>query len=394
MFIFQPISDDLKKIAIVTTHPIQYNAPLFGLIAKEQEIELMVFYTWGEQSVGAKFDPDFGKTIEWDIPLLDGYAYTFVQNISKDPGSHHFKGIINPSLNQEIERWGADVVWVWGWSFDSHLKAMRHFKGKIPVWFRGDSTLLDEPKGFSLKKIVRRIFLTWVYRHVDKAFYVGTHNKAYYKKHGLKEKQLVYAPHSIDNNRFSDESGEKTKRAMAWRKELGFSETDTILLFAGKFEKKKNPQFVIELSKKISTSTFKFLMVGNGKLEAELKVQTRNDTRFVFLDFQNQSLMPILYRISDFFILPSLGPGETWGLSMNEALVSRSTVIASEICGGSIDLIQENNGMIFNPKKDLLLVKDFLIDNGYNRNVLEKPMLLFGHSYRDILESVKIELSK
>jgi glycosyltransferase involved in cell wall biosynthesis len=382
----------MVKLAIISSHPIQYNAPLFALISKEQKIELMVFYSWGEQSMGAKFDPDFGKTIEWDIPLLDGYAYTFAKNTSKDPGSHHFKGIINPTLNQEIERWGAEVVWVWGWSFDSHLKAMRYFKGKIPVWFRGDSTLLDEPNGFSLKKIVRRIFLSWVYRHVDKAFYVGTHNKAYFRKHGLKDTQLVYAPHAIDNERFLDESGEKKNRALVWRNELGFSESDIILLFAGKFEKKKNPNFVIELAKKKSSSTLKFLMVGNGMLEAELKSETRNDPRFVFLDFQNQSLMPILYRVADVLLLPSIGPGETWGLAMNEALVSGSTVIASELCGGSIDLINDKNGMIFHPKKDLIRVNNFILKGEVLQRNLEKTSLLMKHSYMDILVSVKKEI--
>ena len=106
-------------------------------------------------------------TYKFEIPLLEGYAYTFVQNISKEPGSHHFKGIINPSLNQEIERWGADVVWIWGWSFDSHLKAIRYFKGKIPVWFRGDSTLLDEPKGFSIKKLARRLHIKYQKRRIE-----------------------------------------------------------------------------------------------------------------------------------------------------------------------------------------------------------------------------------
>ena len=261
----------MKRVAILSSHPIQYNAPLFALIAKEEEIELMVFYTWGERSMGAKFDPDFGKTIEWDIPLLDGYAYTFAQNTSKDPGSHHFKGIINPTLNQEIERWGAEVVWVWGWSFDSHLKAMRHFKGKIPVWFRGDSTLLDEPKGFSIKKLARRLFLKWVYRHVDKAFYVGTHNKAYYRKHGLKELQLVYAPHAIDNERYFDLSGEKSIQASIWRENLGFKKEDIVLLFAGKYEPRKNPLFLVQLMKTIQTDSIKLVMVGNGPLEKTLK---------------------------------------------------------------------------------------------------------------------------
>jgi glycosyltransferase involved in cell wall biosynthesis len=384
-----------KKIAIISSHPIQYNAPLFALLAKEPEIELIVFYTWGEQSMGAKFDPDFGKTIDWDIPLLEGYAYTFVQNTSKDPGSHHFKGIINPTLNKEIEHWGADVVWVWGWSFDSHLKAMRYFKGKISVWFRGDSTLLDESKGFSLKKIVRRIFLTWVYRHVDKAYFVGTHNKAYYRKYGLKDTQLVYAPHAIDNDRFSDASGEKTIRALQWRKELGFSDSDFIILFAGKFEKKKNPSFIIELAKKNSSSTIKFLMVGNGILEAELKSETKNDPRFVFLDFQNQSRMPILYRVADIFILPSIGPGESWGLAMNESLASGTRVLGSKFCGGAIDLIKKDYGVHFNPTLDLKhIIKNIPIMIKEKNKLSEKKDFFQIPSYLDIIKSVKNELKK
>jgi glycosyltransferase involved in cell wall biosynthesis len=382
-----------RKLAIISSHPIQYNAPLFALLAKEPEIDLMVYYTWGEQSMGAKFDPDFGKTIEWDIPLLEGYSYTFAQNTSKDPGSHHFKGIINPTLNQEIEHWGAEVVWVWGWSFESHLKAMRYFKGKIPVWFRGDSTLLDEPRGFSLKKIVRRIFLTWVYRHVDKAFYVGTHNKAYYRKHGLKETQLVYAPHAIDNERFSDESGEKTMRALAWRDKLGFSESDFILLFAGKFEPRKNPFFLIELMKSIHESNIKLLFVGNGPLEQELKNSSKLDDRIQFLDFQNQSEMPVIYRMANLFTL--LSNSETWGLSINEALASGTKVLASKFCGGAIDLLNNKNGLICDLKTDEIN-KGALVSNLWKNQEgkkLKNVSILQGHSYKEVFLAVKKEIS-
>ena len=383
----------MKKIAIVTTHPIQYNAPLFGLITKEQEIELMVFYTWGASSVESKYDPDFGKVIEWDIPLLEGYNYSFVTNTSSDPGSHHFNGIINPSLNREIEEWRPDVLWVWGWAFKSHFKVMRHFNGKIPIWFRGDSTLLDEPDGFSIRKIARRIFLTSLYRYVDKAFYVGTHNKAYFKKHRLTESQLIYAPHAVDNNRFSDESGEKTSRALEWRKELGYSESDFVILFAGKFEPKKNPSFMLEISKEISNNKVKFLMVGNGILEAELKFSSRNDSRFVFLDFQNQSQMPLLYRVADLFILPSLGPGETWGLAINEALVSGTKVLASEFCGGAIDLITRQNGMVFNPNTELKAVKEFIRKHQQEITPrIQTSSLLNLHTYQEIVAALKNEI--
>jgi glycosyltransferase involved in cell wall biosynthesis len=378
----------LKKLAIISSHPIQYNAPLFALLAEETDIDLMVFYTWGESSLGPKFDPGFDKVIEWDIPLLIGYNYTFLNNTSKKPGSHHFKGIRNPTLNHEIEAWGADIVWIWGWAFESHLKALIYFKGKKKVWFRGDSTLLDEPKGVSLKKLARRIFLSWVYRYVDKVFYVGTHNKAYYKKHGLNETQLIYSPHAIDNNRFSDSKGEITKKALEWRRKLGFQDDDIVLLFAGKFEPRKNPFFLVDLIKYLESYNVKLLVVGNGPLEYNLRQDLYNRNCVFFLDFQNQSNMPTLYRLADFYILPSVS--ETWGLAINEALASGTKVIVSKYCGGAIDLINDDNGLIFDPKSELKEVCKYINQRENNiTSLVRRESLLVGHSYDKIIESVK-----
>ena len=117
------------KLAIVTTHPIQYNAPWFKLLAQHPDVDVKVFYTWEQTLQSAKHDPDFGRVIEWDIPLLDGYEYTFVKNIAASPGSSHFKGIDNPTLNDEIKAWGAESVLVFGWAFKSHLACMKYFKG-------------------------------------------------------------------------------------------------------------------------------------------------------------------------------------------------------------------------------------------------------------------------
>jgi glycosyltransferase involved in cell wall biosynthesis len=359
-----------SKIAIISSHPIQYNAPLFALLDKEPEIDLMVFYTWGEAALGPKYDPDFGKEIEWDIPLLEGYSYTFLQNTSKDPGSHHFKGIINPTLNKEIEFWGADVIWVWGWAFDSHLKAMRHFKGKVPVWFRGDSTLLDEPKGLSFKKIARRLFLTWVYNHIDKAFYVGTHNKAYFEAHGLMENQLVYAPHAIDNDRFADFTGEFRELARKWRRELGYNEDDFILMYIGKFEPNKNLK---DLILKFNNSKIYLLLVGNGPLESDLREVS--STNIKFIPFQNQSILPVVYRLANCVVLNS--KSETWGLIMNESLASGIPVFASEKCGGAIDLLPEefimndliaiNEEIFIQRKLESLFFAGFLDEFSYSR---------------------------
>ena len=203
----------MKRLAIITSHPIQYNAPLFTLLAKRGNIGVKVFYTWGEAVLQKKYDPGFNKDIKWDIPLLEGYEYHFVKNIAANPGSHHFKGIDNPGLLQDIKEWDADAVLVYGWAFKSHLKAIRYFYKKIPVLFRGDSTLLGQKK--NLKKLLRSVFLKWVYSHVDKALYVGTNNKNYFLQHGLQERQLVFVPHAVDNDRFSGNEEAFTAAAFA-----------------------------------------------------------------------------------------------------------------------------------------------------------------------------------
>jgi glycosyltransferase involved in cell wall biosynthesis len=349
----------MKKLAIISSHPIQYNAPLFALLAVKGEFDLRVFYTWGEDALKPKFDPDFGKVIEWDIPLLKGYQYQFVENVAKNPGSHHFFGIDNPDLIQDIESWGTDVVWIWGWSFKSHLKGIRYFHGKIPVWFRGDSTLLDESKGITLKSVLRGMLLKWVYRHVHTAFFVGENNKLYFLKFGLKENQLVHAPHVVDVERFATWNDHDALKLEVWKSELGIKPDDFVILFAGKFELKKNPNFIIALSKQLKSDRFKFVMVGNGVLESEINEAANLDKRIIVLPFQNQSMMPMTYRLGDVFVLPSVGPGETWGLAMNEALACGIPVFGSNKCGGSIDLIDDLCGLIFEPN-DITLVEERL----------------------------------
>lgn len=334
------------RLAIVTTHPIQYNAPLFQLLSLRDNIDILIFYTWGEAG-GKIYDPDFGHSREWDVPLLDGYRYRFVENRAKAPGSHHFWGIVNPSLIAEITAWRPDALLVYGWSFHSHLSCLRHFKNKIPVFFRGDSTLLDEDG--SLKTAVRRAFLRWVYRHVDVAFYAGLSNKAYFEKHGLRPSQLVRVPHAVDNRRFETIQPAQEAEVRDWRQSLGFAETDFVVLFAGKLEKKKDPGFLLALAERVVDSRIRFLLVGNGKLEKALK---RVDTggRVLFLDFQNQSKMPLVYRMGNVFILPSRGPGETWGLSANEAMHCGLPVILSGKVGGAVDLVKQGeNGLVFQP---------------------------------------------
>jgi glycosyltransferase involved in cell wall biosynthesis len=340
----------MKKLAIITSHPIQYNAPLFRLVTERSKIDIKVFYTWGQTEEGFVYDPDFKKVFKWDIPLLEGYEKEFVENISERPSAARFNGIKNRDLIQRIDFYKPDALFVFGWSFQSHLQVLRHYKGKIKILFRGDSTLLDERQGFSLKKIMRRLFLRWVYSHVDIALYTGQANRVYYLRHGLGENQLFYAPHAVENNRFYDADGSYREKANAWRKALGINENELVFLFAGKLEPKKAPELLIDAFSSLHLKHVRLLIVGNGMLEHALKQKAADDSRILFIDFQNQQQMPVVYRLGDVFILPSKGPGETWGLSVNEAMACGCPVIVSDKCGCATELVK-GNGFIFNSEK-------------------------------------------
>ena len=329
----------MNKLAIITTHPIQYNAPLFQLLSDRKHVAIKVFYTWGESASGNKFDPGFNRHVEWDIPLLEGYDYTFVKNVASSPGSHQYKGIQNPSLINEIQQWGANAVLVFGWNFKSHLAAIRFFKNKIPVFFRGDSTLLDEKKG--VKQFIRKLILRYVYSQIDTAFYAGVANKAYFEAMGLKEEQLVFMPHAADNSRFAaNEVNVNAGRKL--RAVLNIPADAIVFLFAGKLEEKKQPHYLIEKFVSLDIKNAFLIIAGSGELEKSLTNTYSVHSSIKFIGFQNQQQMPAVYNSCDVFVLPSKGPNETWGLALNEAMAAGKAIVASDKCGGSYDLIQDS----------------------------------------------------
>lgn len=343
----------MYKLAIILTHPIQYYAPLFKLLTDRGNVDIKVFYTWERGS--ESFDKGFGKQVAWDIPLLEGYNYSFVSNNGNT--KRGFFDLKNPSLHSEIKNWGAQAVLIFSWNYWSHLKAMWYFKGKIPVIFRGDSHLLDAKS--LTKRFLRKIVLTTIYRYIDYALYVGTNNKNYYLAHGLKEKQLIFAPHAIDNERFFDNTEKQYGiKAQEWRKKLGYTEGDIVFIFVGKLEDKKNPLLLLTAFKALTQTNIRLLIVGNGVLELDLKTAAQEDTRIQFLDFQNQSMMPIIYRVADIYVLPSRGPEETWGLAVNESMACGRPVLVSDIVGCAVDLVKnDENGYIFKSDDKVDLMK-------------------------------------
>ncbi len=339
----------MKRVAFIISHPIQYYVPILQGLGKSDLIELKVFYTWGEDSI-KKFDPGFNKFVEWDLPLLEGYLSEFLLNTADDKGTHHFNGIKNPTIISKIEEFNPDKIVILGWSFHSHLKVLKYFKGKTPIYFRGDSHLLNETN--ALKSFIRSIYLRRVYKYIDFAIAVGTNNKAYFRKFGLKDSQILFAGHAVDESKFSENDSHIKLGTSQLKEELGINNANITFIYCGKFEKIKRLDLLMGAFLNMKNKDTNLVLIGNGEEEGRLKSMANGKVKF--LDFQNQSIMPSVYRIGDVFVLPS--ESETWGLGINEAMNCGLAIIASNKVGSAIDLIDEGgNGFIFNSGNQLSL---------------------------------------
>ena len=334
------------RVAIIVSHPIQYYIPLYQKLAQRSDISIKVFFTWHAGQAPVK-DQGFGIEVSWDIPLTQGYEFELVSNLSADPGTHHFLGLRNPTLIQQVVSWRPDVVHITGWAWLSHLAALRAFaKFGIPTLFRGDSHLLDGglrgTRWWLKKEILKRVF-SW-----PSAFLVvGQANRAYYKRFGVAEDRLFDCPHSIEVSRFAEPAVALERKAAEWREGLGINEDHCVLVFAGKFEPKKRPLELMRAVREIEDTSVVLVMVGSGELEEEVYSFAATDrARFLVLPFQNQSRMPLVYRIGDLCVLPS-AYGETWGLAVNEAMACGRPVLVSDRVGCAYDLVDDSCGRIF-----------------------------------------------
>jgi len=334
------------RLAFIVSHPIQYYAPLYQRLSRRDDIAVKVFFTWhnGAKSV---HDPGFGIPVAWDIPLNQGYAFELIENISANPGTHRFWGLRNPSLVERVLAWGPTVMHVTGWAWASHLQALRAFKkAGIPTLFRGDSHVLDRAP-IGPRRWAKHLALSHIYRWPDAFLVTGKANYDYYRALNVPAEKLWPCCHSIDYGRFAEPAALYEEEARRWREELGIADDQIVLLFAGKFEARKNPLGFMKAVLRLGRDNIVAVMIGAGELQGEIDTLAKDyPSLFRVLSFQNQRRMPVAYRLGDLFVLPSTY-GETWGLAVNEALACGRPVLVSDKVGCAADVVDSACGYVF-----------------------------------------------
>lgn len=334
----------MPKLAIITSHPIQYYAPWFRYLAHQAGLDFRVFYLWNS-GIHQQPDPGFQQVITWDIPLLAGYDYEFVPNLSDRPGTQHFWGLRNPTLLQQVRQYQPDRVLMMNYNYASLYHFLWHWQ-ETPILFRGDSHRLIGDRGF--KPWLKQQWISQIFRRFAACLYVGKANYHYFRAHGIPAERLFFSPHAVENDRFSHQTAMAEAQAMQWKQALGIPAHHAVILFAGKLIPKKRPIDLLQAFLRANLSQVSLLFVGNGELETELRTKAAVHPHVYFAPFQNQSWMPRTYAIADLVVLPSYGSGETWGLAINEAMCLSKAVLVSSHVGCAADLVQpDRNGLIF-----------------------------------------------
>ena len=369
------------KLAILTSHPIQYQAPLFQKLAALRNFDLTVYFCWRAGSQKKYYDKQFGKEIIWDLPLLDGYNYKFLNNFSPKPSSDFF-GQINPGIIAEFIKNRPDVLLIYGWnSLTNWLVFFTGFIKRIPILLHGENPLNQELLKPRWKIKIKKIILSWLFNHISAFLYIGGENKKFYQYYGVPEEKLFFCPYAVDNSRFIAEPANSKFQITNYKKELGIGKNDIVILFGGKLIEKKRPMDLLKAFSMLGTSdvpnidenNFRtsdvqklrpaLIFVGDGALRPELEKYTKehNLRNVYFAGFQNQTELPKYYALADIFVLPS-GAGETWGLMVNEAMCFSLPIIVSNIVGCGPDLVKHGeNGYIF-PVGDIEALAKYLKD--------------------------------
>lgn len=326
------------RLAAVYSHPTQYTAPLFRELAARREVDFRAYFL-SRQGLDVSFDPHFGKSFRWDIPLLDGYDSVFLPNVGGEAGVAGFWTLRNLSVIGELRRQRYDAVLVHGYE---HLAKWFAFgaalSGRTPLILRGESTLIS-PRS-AVKRVAKSLILGNLFRVFSAVTYIGEANRKYFESYGVPPEKLHFAPYSVDNGFFARESARLRPQRRELRAALGIMDDAPTVVSIAKLTSLKQPDLLLRAFAWVRARVkCHLLFVGDGNLRPQIEEAIERDRipDVHLAGFINQSRIPEMHACADILALPS--QQEPWGLAVNEAMASGLPAIVSDRVGCGADLI-------------------------------------------------------
>jgi glycosyltransferase involved in cell wall biosynthesis len=331
------------RLAILTSHPIQYQAPLFREISGRHDVHVFFGHDAPPQE---QANAGFGAAFAWDVDLRSGYANSFLANVSRKPDASAFFGCDTPEIADRLREGRYDALMVTGWGLKSYLQGIVAAKRlRIPIIVRGDSHMLTPRSKIktTAKDLLYRPFL----RLFDAALFVGQMSRAYFEHYGYPRERLHFSPHCVDADWFAQRATAEARAQL--RQRLSIDPDARVLLLAGKLISLKRPLDVIRAAavSRANGKMVEVMVAGDGELKSRFVDEAAQaGVPAHMLGFRNQAEMPSVYAAADCLTLPSAH--ETWGLVANEALACGRPIVVSDQCGCAPDLAADGiAGRIF-----------------------------------------------
>jgi glycosyltransferase involved in cell wall biosynthesis len=314
----------------IANHPIQYHAPLFRGLAQAPELQFAVAFV--EQLDRQRQGRGFGVPFQWDVPLLEGYRWRVLET-RLIGGTRVLR-----QVRRQVQALEAEVLLLTGWQTLPLVQLLRAARREgVPVLMRGESS------GLKRRGLLVRGLHTALLRQVDAFLVIGAANRDFYTSYGVAPSRMFDAPYFVDNARFARDVERDIDLRNEFRARHSIPVGAVCFLFAGKFERKKHPEHLLEalarLRRRDPGCPAHVLLVGEGTLSNQLRAMARSQgLPATFIGFLNQSEIARAYVASDALVLPS-DYGETWGLVVNEAMACGRPALVSDRVGCGPDLI-------------------------------------------------------
>jgi glycosyltransferase involved in cell wall biosynthesis len=326
------------RVLTISSHPIQYGAPLFRLMAQHPKLDFQVAYCSLRGADSAAYDPEFGANVQWDVPLLDGYKWTHIPN--RGSGAESFFAWRNTGLWNFIRQNNFDAI-------ISHISYTRATfwiaylaarTKSIPFIFGTDASSIQPRDASTLKLAAKKFIWPAVFSLAGQVLTASSAGRDMMISLGFPPDRVSMTLDTVDNDWWLAQANAVDRDEA--RKSLGFAPQEKIILFCAKLQPWKRPLDLLQAFASAAVPNAKLVFAGDGAQRAELEKEAaaRNvATKVQFLGFVNQSQLPALYKSADVMVIPS--SYEPFGLVVNESMLCGCPVIASDRVGAVRDLI-------------------------------------------------------
>ena len=228
----------------------------------------------------------------------------------------------------------------------------------------------------------------------------GILSKKYVESLGYPSEKISLGNMAADTSFFSKKSSEITQCDIdSFRKRMNLK--GTVYCFSGRLVQLKGIKELVVAWKNFSINkNVTLFIIGDGPLKEELEsyINDNNLSNIIFAGFVNYVDLPIYYKASDIFIIPTLQ--DNWSLVVPEAMACELPIMSSIYNGCYPELVTKENGWIFDPLDKANM--ESTLSNSYkniNKDMGIKskeivlnftPQIIAGNIFKTLLKLISI----